>query len=111
MTRLRTGGTGIGSYRHRVAFERVGTTRDAAGQVVQTWTAVATIWAAVDPLTSREYWSAEQVKADVTHTIRFRSGAVDVGPADRALWDERYFHLEPPVDDGVEVKILAKEAA
>lgn len=100
----------IGEYRNRVTFQRLSTaTRDDAGQVTETWTDLATIWAAVDPLSSREYWSAEQVKSDVTHTIRFRSGAVAATSKDRVYWDSRYFELEPPVDDGKEVRVLAKE--
>lgn len=39
-----------GRLRHRVTIQQVTRTRDGFGQPVESWSAFATVWAAVEPL-------------------------------------------------------------
>jgi SPP1 family predicted phage head-tail adaptor len=45
---------------------------DKYGQPLDTWIDVATVWAAIEPLRGREYFSAQAEHADVTTRIRIR---------------------------------------
>ncbi len=65
-----------GELRHQVTLQAPATTYDADQQPVTTWVDVATVRAAVVPLTGREYWQAKAVNAELTHrvTIRYRRG-------------------------------------
>jgi SPP1 family predicted phage head-tail adaptor len=78
--------TTVGQLRHRVTIQRLDeSTRDAAGQVVPAWVDVATVFAAVVPVSGRELFASQQVQANVTHkvTMRHREG---VTPKQRVVW-------------------------
>ncbi len=62
----------IGDLRHRVTIQQVTETRTASGAVQDAWADVATVWAAVEPLSGREFWAAQQVNAEVTTRVRMR---------------------------------------
>jgi SPP1 family predicted phage head-tail adaptor len=61
-----------GSLRHRVTIQQATVTRDAIGGEVKTWEAVADRWASVEPLTGREFFSAQQEGAQLSARIRLR---------------------------------------
>lgn len=61
-----------GSLTQRVTIERVTLTQDAAGQPVESWAPLATVWAAVEPLNGREYFAASSAQSEVTTRIRIR---------------------------------------
>lgn len=74
-----------GRLRHRVTLRNRVETQDATtGALSVTWTDVATVWAAVEPLSAREFIAAQAVSSQVTTriTIRFRD---DVTPKMRAV--------------------------
>lgn len=58
--------------RHRVEIQSVAETRDSYGQPIQTWSKFATVWAALEPLRGREFFSAEQFQSKLTTRIRIR---------------------------------------
>lgn len=61
-----------GEKRHRVTIqERVEDVRNELGEVIESWKDVRTVWAKVQPLRGRELFQAQQVQADVTHTVGF----------------------------------------
>ena len=64
--------------RHRVTIKQKSVTRDTFGGEVVAWVTVATIWAAVEPLTGREWLEGRQMAAEVTTRIRmrYRSGVL-----------------------------------
>lgn len=74
-----------GTLRHQVTLQTVTETRDADGGVVETWADTATLWAAVEPLRGREYFSAKALQAEVTTRIRLRYRAAVV-PKQRVTW-------------------------
>lgn len=74
-----------GKLRHRVRIERLEYLTDSNGDVVQDsatgatsqeWTEVATVWAAIEPLSAREFVQSQATQSQVVAriTIRFRSG-------------------------------------
>lgn len=65
-----------GRLRHRVTLQRPVTSRDTYGDAIESWVDVATVWAAMEDLSGREYWAAAQQASEVTTrvTIRYRDG-------------------------------------
>ena len=62
-----------GQLDQRVTVERlVGDAVDDYGQPIATWTPIHTVWAAVEPLTGREYIAASAFVSEVTTRIRLR---------------------------------------
>jgi SPP1 family predicted phage head-tail adaptor len=73
-----------GKLRHRVLIEELVAQTDTADDVIQDeatgvvdreWTAVAEVWAAIEPLSAREFIAAQSVQSKVTTriTIRYRA--------------------------------------
>lgn len=72
-----------GKYRHRVRIEKLDYVRDSQGEAIQDpntgevlreWVEVATVWAAIEPLSAKEFLqsAATQARADVRIVIRQR---------------------------------------
>lgn len=99
-------------FRHRITLQELVTGQDEAGQPVQEWQDVATVWAAVEPLRGREYWAAAQVQSEVTTRIRirYRSG---IRPDMRVLYGGRVFNVTAVIDPEerhVELQLMCREA-
>ncbi len=66
-----------GRLRHRVRIEQPVDTRDPdTGGVITTWQLVAEVWAAIEPLSTREFIQAAAVQSSITGriVIRYRDG-------------------------------------
>lgn len=74
-----------GKLRHRVRIERHAEQVDSFGQVIQdpstgqvarSWEEVATVWAAIEPLSAKEFIQSQAVQSQVSAriTIRYRTG-------------------------------------
>lgn len=74
-----------GRLRHRVRIERLDYLRDTdddviqnpdTGETSQAWAEVATVWAAIEPLSAREFIQSQSTQAQIVAriTIRHRSG-------------------------------------
>lgn len=65
-----------GKMRHRVTFQRYNNTVDQYGDVRddmdENWEDVKNTWAAIDPVSGKEFYAAEQSRSEVTHKIRCR---------------------------------------
>lgn len=61
-----------GDLDQRVTVERFTSTEDELGQPIETWAPLFTCWAAVEPLTGREYLAAQAAVSEVTARIRMR---------------------------------------
>jgi SPP1 family predicted phage head-tail adaptor len=62
---------------------------------VPSWGTYAVRWAAVEPLTGREYFTAQQMQATVTTRIRLRYWANHgISPKMRVAWDGRLFEID-----------------
>jgi SPP1 family predicted phage head-tail adaptor len=85
-----------GQLRHRVTFQRPGGTIDAVGERQTTWTNVATVWAFVEPIATREQFIAAQANSFSTHRVKTRycSEISEVDASWRLLFGSRIFVLE-----------------
>lgn len=74
-----------GRLRHRVRIEELTYLRDSNGEVIQDpntgetreeWAEVATVWAAIEPLSAREFIQSQAIQSQVTTriVIRYRDG-------------------------------------
>lgn len=59
-----------GKKRHLVQLQSPAGSRDAVGERVTTWTTVASVWAAIEPIGARELFAAAQAQAATTHRVR-----------------------------------------
>ena len=100
-----------GPLRHRITIETPTETQDTFGAAVATWATFAERWAAIEPLTGREFFAAQQINAEVSHTIRLRYVA-GVTTKMRVAFGARHFDLAAVrnLDErGIELELLAVE--
>lgn len=101
----------IGRQRHRATIERSTETRNAVGEVIRTWSLFAERWMAIEPLTGRELWNAQQVQPDVTHRVRMRQ--LDGVTTDMRIdFNGRILHIRQVLDReerGIEQELLCVE--
>ena len=63
-----------GKLRHRVSIERVVRTQDEdTGAVTETWAEIAKVWAAIEPLSAREFVQSAAGQSEVTARITIRT--------------------------------------
>ena len=90
-----------GKMRHRITFQRFTGDADAYGDPLQAddayWDDVTTLWAAIDPISGREFYAAEQSQSEVSHKIRcrYRDG---LDTAMRIVYGRRKFRLISIID-------------
>jgi len=77
-----------------------------------TWALAEEVWAAVEPLTAREYFQAGVVDPRITHRVRMRHTA-NMKHDSRIVLGARTFHpLQPPVnvdESGAELTMNCEE--
>ncbi|KKW66925.1 hypothetical protein AAV94_12665 [Lampropedia cohaerens] len=62
-----------GRLDQRVTIRKLTTGRNPnTGGIIETWSDVATVWAAVEPLNGREFFAASAQQSEVTTRIRMR---------------------------------------
>jgi len=61
-----------GRLRERVTIQQASETRNAMGEVVQSWVTFAERWASVDGLSSREFLLQGQQQSEISHRVRLR---------------------------------------
>lgn len=90
-----------GRLRHRVLLQRCTGAVDDYGDPLYSdddqWTTEAAVWAAIDPVSGRELYAAEQAQSAVSHKIRlrYRQG---VSAAWRVLYGNRVFRILSVID-------------
>ena len=91
-----------GDLRHRVTIQSRSTSQDSFGQELTTWSDVATVWAAVVPLTGRELLAAAAINAELTHTVTIRYQAQFANPIAmakmRIQYGTRLFNIQSSID-------------
>lgn len=95
-----------------------GDARDAMGEPISPWIAIADFWASIEPQAAVEVFQGQQVRSNVTHlvTIRWRD---DVKSSMRFVWLDaranktRYFEIDgqpiDPEERGEELQIACQE--
>lgn len=96
-----------------MTLQRLVTAYDEYNAPVESWQDVATVWAAVEPLSGREYFAAEQTQARVNTriTIRYRAGIM---PTMRVVWGAKLYNIRAVIDtEGrhEELQLMCEEAA
>lgn len=67
-----------GKLRHRVSLQSQSQTQNpVTGEIVVTWVEVAEIWAAIEPLSAREFIAAQATQSQVTGKIVIRERTID----------------------------------
>ena len=86
-----------GDLTERVTVERFTSTQDELGQPIEAWAPLFTCWAAVEPLTGREYIAAQAAMSEVKVKIimRYRPG---ITPADRVSHGGQVYGIEAVID-------------
>ncbi|SHF16394.1 phage head closure protein [Caloramator proteoclasticus] len=82
----------INDLRHRITLQKLEMVQDSYGQATENWVDVVTVWAAVNPISGREFFQAETINSEVTHKIliRYRKG---VEPSMRVKFKDRIFTI------------------
>lgn len=100
-----------GKLRDRVTVQQATETRNSLGEVVQSWSTYATVWASVEGISSREALQQGQVQTDVSHRVqmRFLSGLTHNM---RLYWRARPLEIVSVLEHGNRSKheILCTEA-
>ena len=62
------------------------------------WKDIATTWANINPISGKEYYSAETINSDLTHKIRlrYRKG---ITPDMRILYNGRIFYIVSVINE------------
>lgn len=100
-----------GKLRNRVAIQQKSVTRDAFGAEVVTWSTVATVWGAVEPMRGQEFLESQRLGADVDTRIRirYRSGLT---PAMRATFGAHVYDIKSVIhvqERKREVQLMCRE--
>lgn len=102
----------IGELRHRVTLQRKEIAEDALKQQSEVWMDIATVWAAIEPLSGREYFAARQENADVSVkvVIRYLPG---ITAETRVVFDGGVFDVLSvinPEERNISLVLMCKEA-
>jgi SPP1 family predicted phage head-tail adaptor len=86
-----------GRLRHRVQIQSVGSTVDDYGDLSNSWSTDASVWASIVPVGGTEDNIAGELTGVATHSIkmRYRSG---VTAQSRIVFDSRTFEIESVKD-------------
>ena len=77
-----------GQLKQRITLQRPGGSRDVLGERTTTWTDVATVWARIRPLSTREAAIAGQQQSSASHAVDIRYSSL-VSTID-ATWRVKY---------------------
>lgn len=101
----------IGKMKERVAIKSPREVRSRSGETTLNWdTTVATVWASVDGLSSRDIIQAQQANVVATHKIRIRFRD-DVSHTHRLIWRGRTMEIASVTErnDRQVLELLARE--
>lgn len=90
-----------GKMRHRITFQCFAGELDGFGDPLladdSQWKDVATVWAAIDPISGKEFYAAEQSQSEVSHKVRcrYRHG---ITSAMRIKYGSRTFSILSVID-------------
>ena len=99
----------IGKMKERVTIQSPREVRSRSGETTLNWdTTVATVWASVDGLSSRDIMQAQQANVVATHRIRIRKRD-DVLHTHRVIWKGRTIEIASVTKRGEATELLARE--
>ena len=93
-----------GRLRHPVTIEQVTNTQNPqTGEITETWTAIASEWAAIEGINGREFVQSNALQAETTYRITMRKRALDT--AMRIVSDGVTYGIEAILPDNRETQI------
>lgn len=95
---------------HRISIERAETVPDGAGGSTATWSVLATVWAAVEPVAARGDTGGDRLGSRVTHRVTIRHRG-DVAAGMRIRHRGRLLTIETVVDPDERRRFLLIEAS
>lgn len=103
----------LGKLNKRISIISTTQVSDGMGGFNETDTTVATIWAAIWPLTGKEQLQSQQTAMEISHRIRirYRSGMLS---SYRLKFGTRYFNIVSIINPNEEnrwLDLMCKEAA
>lgn len=86
-----------GRLKHRITIEKPEQTKDEFGQLTKTWVTVCSTRAAIDPISGKEYFAAQQINNAINYkiTIHYRLG---IKSSYRIKYKERIFEIHAPLN-------------
>jgi SPP1 family predicted phage head-tail adaptor len=83
--------------RHRVEIQTLTVVYDEMGAPSKEWVTVGAAWAAVEPVSGREYWAAAAVQAETTVkvTMRYLPG---ITPYHRLLFKGKLYDIQSVIN-------------
>ncbi len=87
-----------GALRHKIEIQAFIITEDELGNQTEEWAKVAEAWAAVEPVSGKEYWAAAAAQAEATIKVTMRAPGVEVGPSNRIIFDGRTLEVESVIN-------------
>lgn len=87
-----------GRLRHRIRIDEQVTLKNSFGEQTTEWEEVATVWAAIEPLSARESMLAEQTQSKVSARIIIRARN-DIRASMRAVHGSTIYNIEGVIRD------------
>ena len=86
-----------GRLKHRVTIEKPELSKDEFGQPTKTWVTVCSTRAAIDPISGKEFFAAQQINNSINYkiTIRYRPG---IKSQFRVKYQDRLFEIHAPLN-------------
>ncbi len=84
---------------------------DAFGQPSVVWQDLHTVWAAVEPLTGREFWAQQQFQSELTTKFRIRY-LTDITTEMRIRYAGKTYMIKSVIDpkeDHIELQFMTEE--
>lgn len=97
-----------GKLRHRVVLQASVQVQDSAGDWVQGWHSMGTVWAAIAPVSGREFIQSQGTQSEVTARITIRNRS-DVTAGWRIVHGSKFYNIKgvlPDLDSGLEYLTL-----
>ena len=100
-----------GTLRNTIIIEANTPTKNGFGEDVDSWGTFATVRAQIVPINGKEYFSAGQEQASVSHKIKLRYLA-GITQAMRINYEGRYFDIQAIInfqERNIDLEIMAVE--
>ncbi len=103
----------IGDLNRRITLQQKTRVSDSMGGFIETWTDVATIWAAIWPTSASEAIQAAQMVMTISHRIRIRYRSV-LKSSWRVKYGNHYYAVVSIINPNMSneyLDLMCKEAA
>ena len=100
-----------GEYRHKIIIEQKTYAQNDYGEEIDEWVKVIEVYAAIYPISGKEFFAAETASSEVTHKINIRY-VPSIKPDMRVIFNDRVFHIQSVInfqERNVVLQLMCKE--